>query len=106
MRGMDVFVEIVELLQEEPHLNTSGLIEHFRDRQVGRYLLQLALHEDLEADAGQEFQDAIAKLRAMLGQQRYEALRAKSRTAELSAAERREFGTLCLTLGRTEKPGG
>jgi len=41
--GIGLLVELLELLIERPHLNGAALLEHWRGREEGRYLGQLAM---------------------------------------------------------------
>jgi len=95
--GADVLARMLDLLEAQPHLNMAGLLEHFRDTEMGRHLTRLAMSEDAAthgADPAQEFQGAIRKLRSKLQEPRFEELQHKARAGTLSDAEKREYAEL------------
>lgn len=82
--GIGLLVELLELLTQRPHLNSAAVVEHWRGRDEGVYLQQLAAQELLlagEQQANGEFIAAMAKLRSQARNQRLEALHGKSITA-------------------------
>ncbi|HKK07210.1 MAG TPA: DNA primase [Gammaproteobacteria bacterium] len=110
MPGVDLLREMIELLQAHPHLGSGALLEHWRETDHGRALQKLAASPLLDdsADLDREFQDALARLRTRLHEQRYDALLAKlALGAELTPEEREEFHHLPrLIRGGTENPPG
>jgi len=48
--GVPLLTELLELLQKHPDLNTAAILEHWRNREDSRHLLQLARWEPLQAD--------------------------------------------------------
>ena len=93
--GVGLLIELLELLHERPHLNGAALMEHWRDRDEGRYLGRLAMQElllDDESQARSEFSAALDKLRELARTQRLEQLQTKSMSREgLSAKEKDEL---------------
>ncbi|MGD8690650.1 MAG: DNA primase, partial [Gammaproteobacteria bacterium] len=76
--GLDLLVELVEFLREQPHSTAATVLEHFRERREAGALARLAA-EDLqlegEALAG-EFRGLIGRLRRRVAEQRLEHLTA------------------------------
>lgn len=63
--GVDLLVEMLDLLKDHPHFNSASLLEHWREHEYGRYLSRLAREEALippETLDG-EFADAMRRLR-------------------------------------------
>ncbi|GAB4352736.1 MAG: DNA primase [Gammaproteobacteria bacterium] len=62
--GMQLLVDLLELLRERPHMTTGSLLEHWRGTPEGTHLAKLASKElDLTRDEiAQELHDALAKL--------------------------------------------
>ncbi len=95
--GVSLLVEMLELLQSYPDLNTSSLLEHWRGREEERHLSSL-LRQELLLDAEQddlehEFQGAIRGLHQQLLRQRHQELASKP-FAALTSAERLEYQAL------------
>ncbi len=94
--GVALLLELIESLEDSPHLTTGALLERFRDHESGRHLAKLAaeeiapLHEGLE----REFRDSLAKLQQLADDQRFAELARKERQGQLSDAEKREFARL------------
>jgi DNA primase len=94
--GVPLLLELIESLEDNPHLTTGSLLERFRDHESGRHLAKLAaeeispLHEGLE----REFTDSLTKLRRLAEDQRFAELARKERQGQLSDAEKREFARL------------
>ncbi|HHH47916.1 MAG TPA: DNA primase [Gammaproteobacteria bacterium] len=104
--GLDLLREVIEILQENPHLNTSALLERWRDHPHVRHLEKLALWEpavDDEAGLKAEFLGALARLDQKRLQQRYEWLLARSEQGSLSAGEKQELKDLFATLNRDKR---
>ena len=103
LRGLDrpgtgLLVEMLELLLARPHLNSAGLLEHWRGRDEGAYLQQLAAQELLlagEQQAEDEFIAAIGKMHAQARDQRLDVLHGKAISAGgLTDAEKNELKQL------------
>jgi DNA primase len=96
--GLGLLLEMLELLQARPHLNTAALLEHWRQRDEWRYLQQLAAQELLlagEAQAEGEFVAALGRLCRQARDQRLEALHGRSMLPDgLSDAEKAELKQL------------
>ena len=66
-RGISFIVELIDLLQAKPHLNTAAVLDRYRGTAYESSLMKLAGMEFLIDDEGKdsiavEFQDAFAKL--------------------------------------------
>ncbi|MDR2876824.1 MAG: toprim domain-containing protein, partial [Chromatiales bacterium] len=77
--GVRLLVEMLDLLHENPHLNTASLLERWREHEYGRHLASLARAESLIPldKLDDEFANAMRGLRRMHLDQRIERLRAK-----------------------------
>ncbi len=101
--GVSLLVQMLELLQARPHLNTAALLEHWRGTQEGKYLAKLAqwqpeVPEGMEA----ELQGALQRLAEQYHEQRVENLLHRERLAGLDGTEKAELRRL-LSLGVGKK---
>ncbi len=95
--GGRLLSELLELLQQNPHLNSGALLEHWREREEGRFLMKLSRKTpQLEEEEAieQEFRGALRGIERMIREQRLEALIGKSREGVLSLEEREELRRL------------
>jgi DNA primase len=94
--GVDLFRQILELLKLNPHLNSGAIVEHWRDREEGRYLMRLAQaqHPLPEADLEAEFRGAVHRILSMYSEQRTAQLLDKARITALTAEEKDELRQL------------
>ena len=105
--GVPLLLELIESLEDNPHLTTGSLLERFRDHESGRHLAKLAaeeispLHEGLE----REFTDSLTKLRRLAEDQRFADLARKERQGQLSDAEKREFARLSGGVSHQDSDG-
>jgi DNA primase len=63
--GVTFLVELLELLQAKPHLNTAAVIEHWRDQPIAQRLHELAASDATLSDAQAletEFLHTLARL--------------------------------------------
>ncbi len=93
--GVGLLVQLLELLQARPHLNTAALLEHWRDTQEGKYLAKLAqwqpeVPEGVEA----ELQGALQRLAEHYHEQRVEDLLHRERLEGLGDTEKAELRRL------------
>ena len=103
--GAGLLVQLLELLQTRPHLNTAALLEHWRDTQEGKYLAKLAqwqpeVPEGVEA----ELQGALQRLAEQYHQQRVENLLHTERLEGLGDLEKAELRRL-LSPNAAKKTG-
>jgi DNA primase len=99
--GIALLIELLELLQANPHLSTAALLEHWRGRDEERHLFTLAQRELLldaeQDDLEMEFLGAVRGLEQSLLRQRQQELSQKP-FGELTADERLEYQTLLQNL--------
>jgi DNA primase len=98
LAGVPLLLELLGLLQQHPGLNTGAILEHWREREAGRFLHRLA-----EWSPGVEAPELLPDLRGCLNeiQRQFIDLRIKflseeERHRRLSEAERREYGDLLV----------
>ncbi len=62
--GINLLVELLELIQQQPHIHCGAILEHWRDRPEGKHLNKLALSTHTIPSEGykHEFQDALRHL--------------------------------------------
>lgn len=87
----DTLRSVVEFAGTAAEINTAGVLEHFRETDLGRPLRQVVaeiLQWGEEFDAAAEFADTLAKLRQDARKSRVDALLAKSREGGLDAEEK------------------
>ncbi|MCG6886198.1 MAG: DNA primase [Proteobacteria bacterium] len=101
--GVDLLVQVLEILQANPHLSTSALLERWRGAEHIAHLEKIAIWEpevDDTASLEQEFLGALAQLDRLRSEHRLDNLLARSQQGELSAEEKRELNALFGTLKR------
>jgi DNA primase len=97
--GIELLLELLQLVEQRPDISTGALLEHFNEREEQAALHKLAaiaLPGD-EASWGQELQDAINQLEKQLLQQRLDELQAKQRQQGLDEADKYELRELLKT---------
>lgn len=104
--GISLLVQLLELLQARPHLNTAALLEHWRDTQEGKYLAKLAqwqpeVPEGVEA----ELQGALQRLAERYHEQRVENLLHTERLEGLGDMEKAELCRNLSSLNAAKKTG-
>ncbi|MFO8154598.1 MAG: DNA primase [Pseudomonadota bacterium] len=95
--GGQLLSELLELLQYNPHLSSGALLEHWRDREEGRFLMKLSRMTpqlDDEAAIEQEFVGSLRGIDRIIHEQRLDALIVKSREGVLTLEEREELRRL------------
>jgi DNA primase len=105
--GIDLLVEMIELVQQRPDISTGLILEHFAERPEAAALTRLAMARGVESTAitmadsrvleddsiqRQTFIDTIARLESQAVQQRIEGL--QKRLSSLVDAERQELREL------------
>lgn len=106
--GIDLLVDIVDLVQQRPDISTGALLEHFSaHEQIGA--LQKLASQSLtgnEENLQREFLDAVAQLEKQTVVQRLEELQARQRESSLSDGEKRELlALLQMRAGLQRMPG-
>jgi DNA primase len=97
--GVPLLQELLELLWQQPNLNTGALLEHWRGRDEGRHLVKLAqwhpLVEDLDLAA--EFRGHIDRIQQLLAEARISTLLDIERERLLNHDEKQELKILLQT---------
>ncbi|HEY0332812.1 MAG TPA: DNA primase [Stenotrophomonas sp.] len=94
--GVELLLELVELVQQRPDISTGALLEHFTEREERDALHKLAA-QTLPGDAAtwaQELHDVAVQLERQLLQQRLEELQAKQRAQGLDETDKYELREL------------
>ena len=103
--GLDLLIEVLEILQIHTTLKAGGLIEHFRETEKASHLQKLAAWQpevDDETSLAEEFTTALNKLEQMCLQQRYDALLAQSNLGQLSSEDEAEYRELFQKLNKNK----
>ncbi|MGE8279593.1 MAG: DNA primase [Stenotrophomonas sp.] len=97
--GIELLVELLDLVQQRPDISTGALLEHFNEREEQAALHKLAAQElpGDEAMWAQELQDAVLQLEKQLLQQRLDELQAKQRQQGLDDTDKYELRELLKT---------
>ena len=105
--GVALLLELIETLEDNPHLTTGSLLERFRDHESGRHLAKLAAEDIATLDEGleREFRDSLEKLQRLAEDQRFAELARKERQGQLSDAEKREFARLSGGASHQDRDG-
>ncbi len=102
--GISLLVEIIEIIQSEPHLNAAAVIERFRNSENHQHLLKLMKWKPPQAEnggLGQLFDDVMGWLEKRCYEQRAEELLSKERVKGLSSHEKDELQHLLSLLKRS-----
>ena len=96
--GVPLLIEVLELLQQQPELSTGALLEHWRGREEGRSLYQLARWipplDNLELLA--DLQGHINDIQRQYIENRIDFLDSEQGHRQLSRAEKQEYGELLI----------
>ena len=104
--GIQLLQELLELLQQNPNLTTGAILEHWREREEGRYLGKLLRQEPLVPEDGvqAQFQHILEHLEKRNLEQQAEQLLQKSRHGSLSSEEKQRLNALLLALQGQTRP--
>ncbi len=99
LKGISVLKAVLEFARAHPHISGAGLIEHWRDTEIGSHLMKLAQAElVIPLDAMEsEFRAVMAGLQRQPAEQRLAALLEASRQRPLEAGEKTELSNLLKT---------
>ena len=99
---MALLVELIELLQANPHITTGAVLERWRGTDNGRHLDKLAAQKPLveEDSLASEFSGALTRLQERAAESRTEALLAKAAQDGLSETEKQELKQLLNRNGQ------
>ncbi|MEM7254565.1 MAG: DNA primase [Pseudomonadota bacterium] len=94
--GVDLLLELLDLCRDNPDLTTGGILERFRQHEMGPHLAKLAAGPSpiLAAGLEDEFSAILARLAAEQIEQRYRHLTAKAEAHALSEEEKEELRSL------------
>ena len=104
--GIDLMIKVLEILQENPTLNSSALLERWRGSEQGSHLEKLATWQpeiSTSESLEQEFRGALAQLDQQRLEHRYDFLLARSNEGALAPEEKRELQELFATLNRDKR---
>jgi DNA primase len=97
LKGVEVLIAVLEFAQAHPHITGAGLIEHWRDTEIGSHLMKLAQAElvipvdAMESEFRAVMTDLVGRRPA---EQRVAALLEASRRRPLEADEKSELSRL------------
>ena len=96
LAGIELLLELLELVQQRPDISTGALLEHFdgREEQAALHRLAAVALPGDEASWTQELHDAIVQLEKQLLQQRLDELQAKQRQQGLDETDKFELREL------------
>ncbi|MDH5470973.1 MAG: toprim domain-containing protein, partial [Gammaproteobacteria bacterium] len=96
--GVTLLTELLSLLQQRPGLNTAALLEHWRDREEGRFLDRLAAWSpDVETpELLPDLQGYLNEIQRQFIDLRINYLSGEEKLRRLSESERREYGELLV----------
>lgn len=94
--GLPLLERLLELSRNDPHINTSALLERFRDTEHETALWKLATWDHLVPEAGraQEFADIMRRISNQTAQQRLTQLNERLQSGELTPEEWSEWMAL------------
>lgn len=97
--GIELLLELLELVQQRPDISTGALLEHFdgREEQAALHRLAAVALPGDEASWAQELHDAVVQLEKQLLQQRLDELQAKQRQQGLDETDKYELRELLKT---------
>ncbi len=101
VEDISLFVQLLDLLQNDPHLTTARILAHWQNSTQYQYLAKLAMEPLLITDEQAiscEFNETLHLLARLYQQQRFSRLQRKERTQGLEAAEKKEYGQLLLSI--------
>ena len=95
--GVGLLHDLIETVQEEPHITTAGLLERWRHHDEGRHLGKLAaveLPEEDDFDPAAELADCLAQLELAGRRERIDFLIEKQKVSSLTDEEKSELRQL------------
>ena len=97
--GIELLLELLELVQQRPDISTGALLQHFdgREEQAALHRLAAVALPGDEASWTQELHDAVVQLEKQLLQQRVDELLAKQRQQGLDETDKYELRELLKT---------
>ena len=97
--GVSLLLELLELLQRQPGLNTGAVLEHWRGREEARHLLKLAQWAPLseKLDLAAEVRGHLNRIARQSTERRITALLQEERHRTLNDIEKQELKALLQT---------
>jgi DNA primase len=94
--GSDLLFKLLEILQQQPHLTTASLIEHWRDDPSYQHLMTLANwnHEIPQEIVEEEFLHAFGKINVSTSKQQLQFLLDESKLRPLTTDEKHQLKQL------------
>jgi DNA primase len=94
--GIELMIELLEIVHTRPEITTGALLEHFHEREELAALQKLAVQEIAGETASwrQELHDVVVQLERQTLQQRLEELLAKQRAQGLDETDKYELREL------------
>lgn len=108
LAGVDLLIELLEIVRSRPDLTTGGLLQHFSEREELAALQKLAVQAlpGEEANWRQEVLDAVEQLENQAVEQRIVELQEKWKSGPLDVADKYELTTLLQAQRRRGKTPG
>ena len=107
LKGTEVLKALLEFAQAHPHINGAGLLEHWRDTEIGATLMKLAQAELVTPPEAMET-EFVAVIDDLTGrrpaERRRDELIAESRRRALNSAEKQELSRLLVAQTGRETP--
>ncbi|OCG02121.1 DNA primase [Gilliamella sp. wkB112] len=104
LAGIEIFIELLELCQRYPNINTAQLLTECIDRPFYKQLNRLSTWEFhyQEDEIATIFSHTLKELYDNILAQRQDELIAKERVSGLSTGEKKELATLILVLSKKD----
>lgn len=95
--GLELLLQLIEIIEESPHIHSAGLLERFRDTGYEKILLKLMQWQPQELEDSvliREFQDCFRQIRRQAHQKAVDELLHKSNTQGLTSGEKYDLLSL------------
>ncbi|MCU7965633.1 MAG: DNA primase, partial [gamma proteobacterium symbiont of Bathyaustriella thionipta] len=101
LENISLFVQLLDLLQNDPHLTTARILANWQNSTQHQYLAKLAVEPLLITDEEAiscEFNETLQLLARQYQQQRFSQLQRKERNQGLEPLEKQEYVQLLLSI--------
>ncbi|MCB1622873.1 MAG: toprim domain-containing protein, partial [Thiothrix sp.] len=95
--GVELLLQLVEIIEDNPHIHSAGLLERFRGTGHEKILGNLMAWQPARADAAllqREFQDCLRQVKRKVHEKALDSLFYKEQTEGLSPQERHDLLSL------------
>ncbi|MCB1637896.1 MAG: DNA primase, partial [Thiothrix sp.] len=95
--GIDLLLQLVEIIEDNPHIHSAGLLERFRGTGHEKALGNLVAWQPAQADAAllqREFQDCLRQIKRKVHEKALDLLFYKEQTEGLTPQERHDLLSL------------